>query len=269
MAFLDAIFNPIFMPLVNWDPFLAIVILSLIVSLISTLAYKYLTDQTVLKEIREKQKDYQKKLKDLRSNPEELKKVQSEFTQMSMGTMKQSFGQSLKPMMITMIPLLLIFGWMAGHLAYEPIGPQETYSLTAFFKSGVVGEASLVIDDGTKLLSPEKQNISAGAVNWKLKSPEGKHEFVIKYDVFENTKSLIISQKQDYLEPITTYTKSDIEKSIVEHQPLKPVEKFLEKFETYAEFKIPIFNWRPEWLGLYFIFSLIFSMSLRKIFKVY
>lgn len=259
MAFLDSVFNPLFLPLIDrFGPFWAIVILSLVVSLISTVAYKYLTDQKVLKEIREKQKEYQKKLKDLRSNPEELKKVQSEYFRNSGDTMKQSFSQSIKPMMITLIPLLLIFGWMSGHLAYEPIYPGESYSLTAILKNeGLLNETKLIPDIGTEIVGVPVQIPAEKSVTWPLKSQEGSHNLSIKSGLTEQIKTVLITKSLEYAEPISSFQHSDIEQLRINYRKLRPLGDF------------QIFTWYPGWLGLYFIFSLIFSMGLRKVLKVY
>lgn len=259
MAFLDPVFNPVFMPLVNQaGPFWTIVILSLVVSLVSTVAYKYLTDQKLLKEIRDRQKEYQKKLKELRSNPEELKKVQSEYFQNSGETMKQSFGQSLKPMMITLIPLLLIFGWMSGHLAYEPIYPGESYSVAAVLKSeSLLNETKLILDAGTEIVGIPVLIPGEKTVTWSLKSQEGEHNLTVKAGATEQTKTVLITQKLEYAEPVSAFQHSDIEQIKINYRKLQPLGSF------------ELFGWYPGWLGLYFIFSLIFSMGLRKVLKVY
>src|SRR3989344_1948325 len=70
MSFLDPVLNPVLEPLVNCSPFWAIVILSFVVSFLSTIAYKYFTDQEKMKNLKMKQKEYQKQMKELRSQPE-------------------------------------------------------------------------------------------------------------------------------------------------------------------------------------------------------
>jgi uncharacterized membrane protein (DUF106 family) len=167
--------------------------------------------------------------------------------------MKHSF----KPTLITMIPLLLIFGWMTGHLAYEPIFPGETYSLTALFKEGLEGNVQLVADENTEVISNITQPIKDKTASWNLKSKEGSHELIIKTSTTEETKKILISKNLEYEDQFTVYPHSDIEQININYNKLKPMGDF------------SVFGWQPGWLGLYLIFSIIFSFGLRKVMNVY
>src|SRR3990167_5866223 len=155
MVFLDPVLNPVLGPFLNWNPALLILFVSLIISLIITVVYKFATNQKEMKRLKEQQKEFQKSMKDLRHNPEEMMKIKKEAMKSNMDYMKHSLKSSL----ITMLPIILFFSWMAGHLSFEPIYPGETYSVTATFAKGVTGDAELVADDGTELLSDAKQPI--------------------------------------------------------------------------------------------------------------
>lgn len=252
MAFLDPVFNPVLQPLLNLSPFAAVMVLSFLISLIIVLVYKYFTNQVEMKRLKEEQKEFQKKMKELRSNPEELIKIQKEAMKKNMDYMKHS----LKAMLITMLPIILIFGWMNVHLAYEPIFPGETYSLTAKFKAGVTGEAELIVDEGTKLLSSARQPVN-DTVTWSLKSTAGEHFLTVKLGNEQQSKTVLISEKLEYAEPVSLFRHSDLEQITINYKELKPLGEF------------SLFGWHPGWLGIYIITSILFSLALRKLFKVY
>ncbi len=253
MSFLDPVLSPVLQPLVNLSPFWAIVVLALGISFLSTIAYKYLTNQSKMKDLKEKQKEFQGRMKELRSQPEKMMEVQKEAMKVNMEYMKMSF----KPTLFTMIPLLLLVGWMAGHLTFEPIYPQETYSLTAMFKAGVTGNAELVADAGTEVLNSASQAITGGAVTWSLRSTEGEHSLDVKLGSQVETKKVIVTKEVKYADPIQVSDHSDIEKIQLNYKTLKPL-------GTKS-----LFGWHPGWLGLYFIFSLIGSLLFRKVLKIY
>jgi len=255
MAFLDPIFNPVLQPLLNMSPFWGIFILALIISVLMVFAYKFFTNQGEMKILKEKQKDYQKRMKDLKSQPEEMMKVQKEAMKLNMTYMKKSF----KPTLITMLPILLIFGWMSGHLMYEPIYPGETYSVTAMFKEEITGEAELIPDEGTELLGDAVQEISGEeGVTWKMKSSDGEHFLTVKLGDEEQSKKVLITKELRYEEAISFPEHSDIEQIKIDYNDLKPLGP-----------DFSIFGWHPGWLGIYIILSVIFSMGLRKVLKVY
>ncbi len=255
MAFLDPALNPVLLPLLNLvGPFWGIFLLSLIISVIVTIIYKYTTNQELMKRLKDEQKSYSQKLKELRSNPEEMMKVQKEAMKTNMEYMKLSF----KPTLITMLPILLIFGWMAGHLSYEPIYPGETYSITAQFKAGITGNAELVADAKTTLIDAIVQPISNSQAAWKLKSEEGEHLLTVKSGNSSQDKKVLIATELNYAEALSVYQHSDIEKIQINYNELRPLGP-----------SFSIWSWQPGWISIYIIFSLVFSLALRKAFKLY
>jgi uncharacterized membrane protein (DUF106 family) len=95
-------------------PKTAILIVSVIVTLISTLAHKWLTNQEHMKSLKKRQKEIQKELKGCKDECK-MKELNSEMLKMTGVMMKSSF----KPMFVTIIPFLLLFGWLRG--IYVPI----------------------------------------------------------------------------------------------------------------------------------------------------
>ncbi len=253
MSFLDPVLNPVLGPLLTKSPLLLILLVSLVISVIITVAYKFLTNQEEMKRLKEQQKDFQKRMKELRQHPEEMMKVQKEAMKSNMDYMKHS----LKATLITMLPIILIFSWMAGHLSFEPIYPGETYSVTATFAKGVTGNAQLIPDEGTELSSEAMQEIVGREVTWRMKSTEGQHVLTVKTGETSQQKTVLITQELAYEEQTTLFKGSDIEKITINYTKLKPLGN------------LSIFGWYPGWLAIYFISSIVFSLSLRKLLKVY
>jgi uncharacterized membrane protein (DUF106 family) len=251
MSFLDPVLNPILQPLLNLSPFWAIVILGVIISLLIVLVYKYATNQQEMGRLKGEQKNFQKRLKELRSNPEEMMKVQKEAMKVNMEYMKHSFKATL----ITLLPILLIFGWMNAHLAYEPIYPGEPYIVTATFSEGVTGEVELLVDDGTELLSSAKQPLADPT--WKLKSTAGTHFLTVKTSSDEAQRKVLITKDLRYEDPIFIAEHSEIKQIKINYNKLRPLGTF------------SIFGWNPGWLALYIFVSIVSSIILRKAFKIH
>ena len=253
MVFLDSILTPALLPLFAWNPFWGIVIFSFVISLLITLAYKYLTNQNEMKRLKEEQKEFQKRMKELKEHPEEMMKIQKEAMSKNFEYMKHS----LKATLITMLPIILVFSWMNGHLAFEPINPMETYSVTAMFKEGLTGEVELVPDEGTTLTSAAKLPM-ASEVRWNLKSSEGLHTLTVKSADSIQTKNVLIGTELKSEEQISLFQHSDITQIKINYNKLRPLGPGR-----------ALFGWEPGWLGLYFIFSVLFSVVQRKMLNVY
>ena len=92
------------------NPKLSIVAVSVLVTLVMVWVTKKFTNQNRMKELKEIQKTCQIKVKENKDNPKELAKVQKEMLDCSMELTKHS----MKPLLFTFIPLILLFGWLKG-----------------------------------------------------------------------------------------------------------------------------------------------------------
>ena len=88
-------------------PQISIATVSVGVTLISTLAQKWLTNQEHLKTLKARQKEIQKELKGCKE-PTVMQELNAEMMQLT-GLM---FKSSMKPMFATMIPFLILFWWL-------------------------------------------------------------------------------------------------------------------------------------------------------------
>ena len=118
----EPIFNVldfVFMPLVNtFGPMIGVFIISTIVAFFITLANKLLVDQDRLQFVQKEMKSFQQEMMAAQKSgdPKEMaraQKKQSEF----MDLQKEMMTNSFKPMIVTMLPILLIFWWMAAEPA--------------------------------------------------------------------------------------------------------------------------------------------------------
>ena len=111
---LNAIFNPILALDPNpTNPALTVLIIAFIVSLITTIANKYLVDQDEMNEVQVKMKEFQSELRDAQKRGDgkkvaELQAKQPEMMQQQSKMMTNQF----KPMIVTFVPIILIFFWM-------------------------------------------------------------------------------------------------------------------------------------------------------------
>lgn len=109
-------FNLTLGPFVSWDPGISLLIISFTLTLITTLIYKYTTDQEMLKSFKEESKKMQQEMKMLKDNPGKMMEKNKELMEKNMKVMKQSF----KPLLYTFIPFAIIFFGLRN--VYEPLG---------------------------------------------------------------------------------------------------------------------------------------------------
>ena len=110
----------IFQNIIQAQPLLSIIVVSLIVTLILTWVYKLLIDQEKMKSLKEKTKELQKQLK-TEKDTEKIMQINKEMLQMSGEQMKMSF----KPMLITYVPLIVFWAFLRG--LYTGVGDLITW----------------------------------------------------------------------------------------------------------------------------------------------
>ncbi|MBI2656869.1 DUF106 domain-containing protein [Candidatus Woesearchaeota archaeon] len=244
--FLNIVFAPLFMLPVLW----AVIILSFIVSVIIILITKYTTDQALMKKLKEDTKEYQKQIKELRNEPAKAMEVQKKAMELNMKYMMHS----LKPTIITFIPIILIFGWMSSAFAFESIKPNQEFSVTVYFEKNTNGNMELTAPDGVTIADGKIKKIENDKATWALKGKEGEHVLEFAYNGEKQQKNILITNGNKYIEPSKKISNSNIKTIQINYKPKKILN---------------LFGWKLGWLGTYIISSIIFTMGLRKLLKVY
>lgn len=245
----ESILNPIFNPLLELPILWVVVIMSFVITLIITLIYKFTTNQSLMKELKDEMKELQKEMRELKSEPQKMMEVQKKAMQTNMKYMSHSMRSTL----FTFIPIILIFGWMNAHLGYEPILPGQEFTTSVLFYDNVGENVELVVPEGINVNGELNRTIE-NEVKWVLRGNEGEYLLEYKVDDKSYTKELLITKEQSYAKPIKMVNDKTVKQISIDNNKMKVLN---------------LFGWKLGWLGSYIILSIIFSMILRKVFKVY
>src|SRR3989338_2266961 len=250
MAYYDFL-NIILGPLLNIPPLIAVIIMSLFISVLIIIITKYSTDQALMKRLKEEMKEHQKQIKELRSNPSKAMEMQKKAMDANMKYMMHS----LKPTLITFIPIILIFGWMSANFAYQNIHPDQEFSVSMLFDEGAKGSVEIIPPEGISVIGDKSQPIQDSRAAWVLKGQEGKHTLEFSYNNNPFYKDVLINSGSKY-EPAMEKINRDGVKTIQIN------------YKKLTLLPIGFKDWLG-WLGVYIWCSIIFTMALRKIMKVY
>jgi len=249
-SFLD----PVFGFLLDIPPWLSLLFIALVFVFITTIIYKYTTNQTQIKELKAKQKKLNKDIRaSQKDDPQKALALQKEAMSLSGQLMKQSFN--LKSMLYTILPILLIFGWFSAHFSFLPLLPNEPFDVTAHFADGATGTISLSSIPELTITGNATQTISNDAAVWELQGPEGTYQLFFNYSGEEYVQDILITTEQRYEEPIKFIKDSKLEQTVIGNNKLKPWPP------------IPILG-GVNWLWAYLIYSIVLSFPLRKLLKV-
>jgi hypothetical protein len=179
-------------------------------------------------------------------------KIQKESMEKQMKYMMQS----LKPTFITFLPIILIFGWLNAHLAFQPVMPGEAFEVGVLMQEGTTGAVMLSVtpSEGITFISNETQELENNAAVWELSGDAGEYLLEYTYEDVSVQQSLLITEEQAYEEP----------QVMPEKEPFSVLQVKHEKIILFN-----LFGWGVGWLAGYIIFIMILSTGLRKLFKVY
>ncbi|MEM5814534.1 MAG: EMC3/TMCO1 family protein [Candidatus Aenigmatarchaeota archaeon] len=109
-AIMDALFGPV----TGLHPALSLAVVSLAVTFVITLVYRFLSDPKKMKELRDRTKEINAKVKEIQNkNPEEAKRLTNEMLNI---TNKQMMA-NMKPMLVTLLVAAVTLPWMAEQYA--------------------------------------------------------------------------------------------------------------------------------------------------------
>jgi len=239
-------FNSIFGPVLRLSQPWPILIISLMITLIITLVYKFMTDQEMMKKLKGEVKKLQEDIKEFKDDPKKMLEVQKEM----MDKQLKMMSHSIKPTFITLIPIIIIFGWLSSTMAYDPIMSGQEFDTTINFVEGTGGEVTIATPDEIEVIGNKTKKIVNDQVTWNLKGDKGEWILEYRYNDKPYTMDVLITDDYGYKEPIKKF-KNNVVKSI---------EVGYEKIIV-----LNLFGWKLGWLGSYIIFSIILSMLLRKL----
>ena len=250
IRFVSDVFNPILNPVLRpiLDPIptsWAVILMSVIITLITTLVYKKFTNQEVLKSLKEELKEIQAEMKQFSHDVAKSTELQKR----SWEKMLQQMKMSMKPMLITWIPILIIFAWIWTNLAFHPILPGEEFSTTVTFEKEATGLINLTLPQNMVLLDAVEKTITDKKASWRLIGEPGTHELSYDYNGKTYKKEVLITDTKLYITPKLNIFEDQIKTIEIDNQPVK------------------IFG--LNWFWAYIIISFVINMLLRKLLKIH
>ncbi len=234
MSFLYVILGNIFLPIMQignrtTGALLTILIINVLWSLLLALVYKFLMDQKKSKELKGNIKELRKKV-DVAKKENNVKKM-NEYMKKSMEYNNKLLRMSLKPMVISMILVFLIFPWV--RTTFNPEIPFEQINGT------FVGELNYM-----DLNVPLSLNQTTGIINVSGYGVVGNRGYIQIEDTQWQIKSIAFSKDGNSVK-------------------VRPSLVFIN-----LPFSLPFVERSIEWFGYYFIIGIPFTYLFRKLLKV-
>ena len=251
------------MVLAQPEAFLTILVATVLISLISTIAYKYTTDQKKMKRIKERLKDLQSQMKEARGDQDRMLKLNAQI----MKSHNEYSMQSMRSILFTIIPVMIIFIYLQGNVAFTAIAPGEEFSMVLDYHAPEeIGEVPIGVPDSMELINrtPYERSgfLGFGSVDGEwitIGGPDEPGEYTVFFGSGNATvnRTVLITEGRDYASPSVGFRDSPIRSATIQYEGLR----------IFDIEWLP--GWLQGWLAVYIILTLILTNILRKLFKVH
>lgn len=263
------LFEVLFLPFKNMNPWIPMIVISLLTVALVLFIYKYTSNQEGIKKTKNRIKAHLLELRLFQDSMSVSLKAQGNILRANF----KYLGYNSKPLLVMIIPFILIVVQLDFWFAYESFSLKQNTILRV-----KLGEEISLMDmkidiktsSGIVLETPPLRIEESNEINWRIRAEEiGVHEITITADGQEYTKSFSVGQnKLNRLSPLRTRKNFFRELFNPAESPLpksSPIE-FIEI--TYPSKKMNLFGLRIHWIIAYLALTFIIGFSLKGFFKI-
>jgi len=261
-------FDGLFYPFVSLNPWVPMVVVSLLTAIFMLFIFRYTSNQKGIREAKDKMKAHFMEIRLFKDDFRLLMKAQGRILRYNLVYMKHS----LKPMMVMIIPLVIVLVQFNFRFGFRPLQPEERVIVRVKFSEALPLRSlgiSLEAPEGLEVERPPLRIESLHEVDWRLRAKE-PGEFELKVRVGEEffTKRIIVSDELCQLSP-RRVSPSFVQEFLYPSEPPLPSNSLVSYIEVrYPTSNLNLGGWNIHWLIVFFVLSIAFGFSLKGVFRV-
>lgn len=263
------IFGLIFLPFRNMNPWMGMVVVSLLTSFFMLFVFRYTSNQKGIKAVKNRIKAHLLEIRLFQDNLGQSLKAQGAILKQN----ARYIGYSGKPLLVMIIPLVLILVQLNFWFGYECFKPGEPAILKVKLKEGFVPtetQIELEPSSGVTIESPALRIDEEREIDWRFSTnTDGIHEIGISIGGKTVAKSVNARlrnlQRISPMKPHNNFLDQlfyPVEPPIQKNLPLESISV------SQPEYRFNLFGLKMHWIIIYFALSIIFGFGLKGFFGV-
>jgi len=272
MTFLNSVLRSLvdlaLMPFRSLPSFVSVAVVSLPFAILALLVYKRFSDQRAIEEVKARMAASFFEIRLFNDDLRTILAAQGNLLRQNLRYM----GLNLKPLLVMLAPMFLLFAQLQFHYGYEGLAVGESTVLSVRLSpEAPTGrpEVALEAPPGVRIDSPPVWAPSRHELAWKLvgEAP-GSYELALDLGGVRTTKNLVVSDQ------LTRRSPNRLEPGLL-NQLLFPAEDPIPKGVPieemtigYREAEVWLFGWHTHWSIVLLVLSVVFAFALRKRFGV-
>ena len=267
---LRTVFDIVISPLSGFPAIVGVAMLSLVTAIGMLLVFRYASNQKKMAEVKSRIHACVFEIRLFNDDLRAILRAQAEILRHN----ATYLSLTIKPMLVMIVPIVLLIAQMQFHYGYTGLEPGDDAVLTVFFNEdlGNGNEKPKVHLEAPEGLAVETDSVwipENHEMSWRVGAEKyGEYELKIEMSGDVLTKSVLISdaiarRSPNRLAPgFFNQLLYPAEDPLPKSSPIRSIE-----FD-YADEEVSLFGFQLHWLIWYFILSIVFAFSLRRVFGV-
>lgn len=239
----------------------ALVLLVFLSVLVAVGLRRLVTDQPLLRRIRQDQRRLKQRIRDARVHRDHRARERYQRTAAAVALLR--IRQELRALLVSLIPLVALVTWASQRIHYLPPGPQEPVEFVAWLPSSAVGAVTHLVPlpgwqsqgGWVREIKPSRHEGSPrGTATWVLQSDACNASclFTVRFRGRSLEHPVLFGQR--HYAPTRRMHGDDFETEL--------------RLREYRPFRVATGGWLPPWLLGYVVLALIAYPLLKRLLRI-
>lgn len=262
-SIINLIFNALFFPFKSIDPVWGMIVISFITGIVMLLIFKATSDQTGIKQAKNKVKAHFLAIRLYRDDISLMFETMGNIIASNLGYMKKS----LRPMLFLILPVAVIIIQLGTRYEYRPlhVGESTVISLRLHNNASLddLRKVELHLPTGLKVATPPVRIEQLREVSWRIEAvTAGKYDVIFKFGEHAISKTV---QVDDVFGKVTPKVGNDFATTLMNPgEPSLAGSAFGASVGLhYPKREFSLFGLGLHWLVAFFVLSLIFGFAFK------
>jgi len=265
---MTAIFDILLSPFSSLSPWYGIAAVSLVTGVVMLLIFRGTSNQRAIRRAKDRIRAHLLEVRLYRDDVRVLLRAQKDILLNNLAYL----GNSLVPLVVMIIPVVLILVQLNAHYGYQPLRPGESAIVAAkFARPGDLDACRLGLEvpPGLRVETPPLRIPAQSEVDWRI-GAERPGRYTVRIIVGEGSveKEVVVGDTHTRVSPERVGSGWWAVLMNPGEKPLPDTSAVCSITVGYQPASLPLLRWNIHWLVAFFVLSIAFGFALKGLFRV-
>jgi hypothetical protein len=265
---LGYVIDAIIYPFRDLSPWISMMIVSLLTSLLMLLVYRMASDQKGIRAVKDKILAHLLELRLYKDSLPISSRAQGNILVYNL----KYLGYSLKPLMFMIVPMVLMIIQLDLWFGYQSLKSGESAIVKVRLKDGSTLLDKIVLETLPEYVieTPPLRIEKEAEVDWRIRATvPGNRDLAFRVNNQTVTKQMVVGAKSMAKTSPARVARNWFDQLLNPGEPVISELLAVKKIEIdYPARRMILFGWNIHWLVAFFMLSTIFALTLKRIFRI-